>query len=209
MPNDNIDNDNNGYVDDVHGYDFYNRDGNPMDDHNHGTHVAGTIGAAGDNGIGIAGVNWDVQIMALKFLGADGSGTTADAIEAINYAVANGAQISNNSWGGDPYSQALYDAVEDAGNAGHIFVAAAGNGNWFGMGLDNDAEPFYPASLELDNVVAVAATDHNDQLAIFSNYGATSVDLAAPAFRFSAPPGITRTAFRAVPRWPLRTWRER
>ncbi len=180
IPGDNIDNDNNGYIDDIHGYDFANRDGNPMDDQGHGTHVAGTIGALGDNGFGVAGINWNVQIMALKFLGADGSGTTSDAIEAIHYAVLNGATISNNSWGGDPYSQALFDAISTARDAGHIFVTAAGNGDIFGNGIDNDATPFYPASYDLDNIIAVAATDHNDQLATFSNYGTSSVDLAAP-----------------------------
>ncbi|HEY3393769.1 MAG TPA: S8 family serine peptidase [Lacipirellulaceae bacterium] len=180
LPGNGIDDDNNGYTDDVHGYDFYNNDGNPLDDHNHGTHVAGTLGAIGNNGSGVAGVNWDVQIMALKFLGSDGSGTTSDAIEAVRYAVANGAQISNNSWGGDPFSQSLFDAIREARDAGHVFVAAAGNGDFLGFGLDNDAEPFYPASYNLDNIVTVAATDHNDRLAVFSNYGATSVDLAAP-----------------------------
>ncbi|HJQ80684.1 MAG TPA: S8 family peptidase, partial [Lacipirellulaceae bacterium] len=133
LPGNNIDDDNNGYVDDVHGYDFYNNDGNPLDDHNHGTHVAGTIGAVGNNGSGVAGVNWDVQIMALKFLGSDGSGTTSDAIEAVRYAVANGAQISNNSWGGDPFSQSLFDAIREARDAGHVFVAAAGNGDFLGF----------------------------------------------------------------------------
>ncbi len=180
VPGDGIDNDNNGYVDDVHGYDFFNDDGDPLDDHNHGTHVAGTIGARGNNSVGVAGVNWDVQIMAVKFLGADGSGSTSDAIAAVRYAVDNGAQISNNSWGGDPYSQALYDAIADARDQGHIFVAAAGNGNFIGLGVDNDATPFYPASYDLDNIVAVAATDRNDQIAIFSNFGSTSVDVGAP-----------------------------
>ncbi|MHC4406638.1 MAG: S8 family peptidase [Planctomycetota bacterium] len=176
----NHDDDGNGYVDDVYGYDFANNDGDPWDDHNHGTHVAGTIGAVGNNGVGVAGVNWNAQIMALKFLDAGGRGGGSDAIEALNYAVANGATISNNSWGGGPYSQALHDAIAAARDAGHIFVAAAGNGNWVGIGQDNDARPFYPASYDLDNVVAVAATDHDDQLAVFSNYGATSVELAAP-----------------------------
>ncbi len=180
IPGDGIDNDNNGYVDDVHGYDFFNEDGDPLDDHNHGTHVAGTIGAEGNDGIGIAGINWNVQIMALKFLGADGSGSTSDAIEALRYAVDNGAHISNNSWGGDPYSQALFDAIRDARDANHIFVAASGNGDWIGFGIDNDAQPFYPASFDLDNIVAVAATDDRDGKAIFANYGLTSVDIAAP-----------------------------
>jgi subtilisin family serine protease/fibronectin type 3 domain-containing protein len=180
IPGDGIDNDNNGYVDDVHGYDFFNNDGDPLDDHNHGTHVAGTIGAKGNDGIGIAGVNWNLQIMALKFLGSDGSGTTSAAIEAIRYAIDNGAHISNNSWGGDPYSQAMFDAIAEARDANHIFVAASGNGDFIGFGIDNDAQPFYPAGYNLDNIVAVAATDHRDGKAIFSNYGLTSVDIGAP-----------------------------
>ncbi|MBI3466962.1 MAG: S8 family serine peptidase, partial [Planctomycetes bacterium] len=176
----NRDDDGNGYVDDVYGYDFVNNDGDPMDDHNHGTHVAGTIGAVGNNGIGVTGVNWNVRIMALKFLDATGNGSESDAIEAINYAVANGATISNSSWGSTDVSQALADAIDQARLAGHIFVAGAGNGNAFGIGQDNDRTPFYPASYDLDNIVAVAATDHNDDRAVFSNFGATSVDLGAP-----------------------------
>ena len=155
---DGVDNDNNGYTDDVHGYDFINRDGDPMDDQGHGTHVAGTVGAAGDNGLGVTGVNWNVQLMALKFLGADGSGTTADAIEAIYYARDNGADVINASWGGDPYSQALYDAIAAARDADQIFVAAAGNGNAFGIGINNDESPFYPSGYDLENVLAVAAS---------------------------------------------------
>ncbi len=175
-----IDDDGNGYVDDYAGYDFINRDGNPMDDQGHGTHVAGTIGAEGNNGIGVTGINWNVGLMALKFLGADGSGTTSDAIEAILYAVNNGAHIINASWGGDPFSQALFDAIAYARNHGTIFVAAAGNGDMFGNGINNDANPFYPSGYSLDNLISVAATDHSDNLGRFSNYGATTVDLAAP-----------------------------
>ena len=175
-----MDDDGNGYVDDVYGYDFFNNDADPMDDHSHGTHVSGTIGAAGDDGIGVAGINWNVQIMGLKFLDAQGSGSTSDAIRALDYAVANGATISNNSWGDTEYSQALYDAISAARDAGHIFVTAAGNGNWIGFGLDNDAQPFYPCNYDLDNIVTVAAVDHTDAKAIFSNYGRTTVDLGAP-----------------------------
>lgn len=181
IPGDGIDNDSNGYVDDVHGYDFANNDADPMDDHNHGTHVAGTIGAVGNNATGVTGVNWNATIMPVKFLTATGSGRISDAIEAIEYAVANGAQISNNSWGfNGAFSQPLYDAIESARDAGHIFVAAAGNGDAFGNGLNNDAVPFWPSNSDLDNVVAVAATDHNDALATFSNYGQTTVDVGAP-----------------------------
>jgi subtilisin family serine protease/subtilisin-like proprotein convertase family protein len=172
---DQIDNDGNGFVDDVHGYDFINNDPNPLDDQGHGTHVAGTIGAVGNNGVGVTGINWNVQIMALKFLGADGSGSTSDAIRALDYAVRMGAHVSNNSYGESTFSQAFVDALEDAQAAGHIFVAAAGNNS-----ANNDASPFYPASFDVANVISVAATDHADRLASFSNYGATTVDLAAP-----------------------------
>lgn len=172
---DGIDNDRNGYIDDVHGYDFVNRDGDPMDDYFHGTHVAGTIGAVGDNGVGIVGVAWNVQIMALKFLDESGGGYTSDAIAALNYAVANGARISNNSWGGGGFEASFETALKNAQAKGHIFVAAAGNDGW-----NNDRDAFYPAGYNVDNVVSVAATDRNDELAWFSNYGRNSVDIAAP-----------------------------
>ena len=172
---DKIDNDGNGYVDDIHGYDFVNNDGDPMDDHFHGTHVAGTIGAVGNNGIGISGVNWNVQIMALKFLDASGGGYTSDAIAALNYAVANGAIASNNSWGGGGFSAAFQTAIQNARNKGHIFVAAAGND-----GANTDSNAFYPAGYNVDNVISVGATDISDSLAYFSNFGVKSVDLTAP-----------------------------
>jgi subtilisin family serine protease len=175
IPGNGIDDDGNGYVDDVHGYDFYNDDGDPMDDNGHGTHIAGTIGAVGNNALGVTGVNWNVGIMALKFLGSSGTGTTADAIEAINYAVMMGAPITDNSWGGGGFSQALLDAINAADAAGDLFVTSAG-----GSGRDNDLYPSYPASYASPNIVAVAATDADDNLASFSGYGATSVDLAAP-----------------------------
>ena len=175
IPGNGKDDDHNGYVDDIHGYNFVNHDGDPMDDHFHGTHVAGTIGAVGDNDIGVAGVNWHVQIMALKFLDASGGGYESDAIAALNYAVANGAVVSNNSWGGGGFSLAFQTAIQNAAAKGHIFVAAAGNDGW-----NNDLDPFYPAGYDVPNVVSVAAIDHNDQLAWFSNYGTKSVDLAAP-----------------------------
>jgi subtilisin family serine protease len=172
---DGIDNDGNGYVDDIHGYDFVNNDADPMDDNSHGTHVAGTIAAEGNNGTGVAGVNWSAQIMPLKFLDAGGWGDTFGAIQAVEYATMMGAKLTSNSWGGGGYSQALYDAIAAAGDAGQLFVAAAGNSS-----SDNDTYPEYPASYDLDNIIAVAATDNNDQLAWFSNYGAASVDLGAP-----------------------------
>ncbi len=182
-----LDDDNNGYKDDVNGYDFANNDATVYDPDplnggkgdEHGTHVAGTIAAEGNNGEGITGINWDAQIAALKFLGPDG-GTTSDAVEAINYAVAERMPISNNSWGGGGNSKALQDAIAKADAAGHLFVAAAGNGDSDGVGDDNDATPHYPSSYTNSNVVAVAATNDTDRLASFSNYGATSVDLGAP-----------------------------
>jgi subtilisin family serine protease/subtilisin-like proprotein convertase family protein len=190
IPGDRIDNDGNGFVDDVHGYDFINEDGDPLDDQGHGTHVAGTIGAVGDNGVGVAGINWDVKIMALKFLGADGSGSTSDAIRALNYAVQMGADVSNNSYGDNEFSQAFLSAIDAAGQAGHIFVAAAGNSS-----SNNDASPFYPAAYDLPNLVTVAASDDRDRLASFSNYGVTSVDLAAPGVNIlSTTPNNTYTS---------------
>jgi subtilisin family serine protease/subtilisin-like proprotein convertase family protein len=175
IPGNGIDDDGNGFVDDIYGYDFVNNDSNPMDDHYHGTHVAGTIGAVGNNGIGVAGVAWRVQIMALKFLDATGSGDLGAAIRAIDYAVANGATISNNSWAGGGFYQPLYNAIANAGASGHLFVAAAGNDN-----INTDQTPVYPASYNLPNIISVAATTRNDTRSGFSNYGVTTVDLGAP-----------------------------
>lgn len=176
---DGIDNDGNGFVDDIHGWDFFAGDNDPMDEDGHGTHVAGTICAERDNGTGVAGVVGQCEIMALRFLGPDG-GYTSDAVAALDYAVGQGVKLSNNSWGGGGYSQGLYDAITRAEAAGHLFVAAAGNGGDDQIGDDNDAIPHYPASYDRPNVLAVAATDNRDGLAGFSNYGAASVDLGAP-----------------------------
>ncbi|WP_168442180.1 S8 family serine peptidase [Pontiella desulfatans] len=170
-----VDDDGNGFVDDVHGYDFAYNDSNPMDGGGHGTHCAGTIGAVGGNGVGVAGVNWRVRLMAVKFLNDSGSGYTSDAVDSLEYAVANGAHISNNSWGGGGYSSTLKAAIDAAGASGHLFVAAAGN-----SGANNDANPHYPSSYDCDNILAVASSDHNDNRSGFSCYGANSVDLAAP-----------------------------
>ena len=178
---DGIDNDGNGYVDDVHGYDFLNGDADPMDDRGHGTHVAGTIGGRGNNGTGVTGLAWNVQLMALKFLGADGFGPNSAAIEAVNYATMMrtnfgiNIRATNNSWGGGGFTQALEDSITASGNAGMLFVAAAMNN-----ASNNDATPVYPANYGSSNIIAVAASDHNDSLASFSDYGATTVDLAAP-----------------------------
>ena len=169
-----------GPIDDVHGFNVINDDGDPMDDNGHGTHCAGIIGAEGDNGLGIAGVNWTVRIMPLKFMDADGTGTTKDAIEAINYVIDRkragvNVRIISASWGSTAKSRALEDVIRKAYEADILFVAAAGNAS-----SDNDQTPHYPSSYNLGNVISVAALDRNDQLASFSNYGAKSVHIAAP-----------------------------
>jgi len=175
IPNNGIDDDNNGYVDDVYGYDFGDDDADPYDDNGHGTHVAGTIGAVGNNAIGVTGVAWNVRLMALKFLDDQGSGTEADAVRAIDYAIRMGARIINASWGGYGYSTILAQAISRAERAGVLFVAAAGNET-----NNNDTTPCYPASYPNSNIIAVAATDANDNLAWFSNFGPRTVHIAAP-----------------------------
>ena len=189
-----IDDDFNGYIDDVHGFNFVTFSSDPMDDHGHGTHVSGTIGAVADNGIGVAGVNWRCQIVGLKFLNANGSGTVSGAVGAIEYVIANGIRLSNNSWGGTGYSQSLYNAILDAQSVGHVFVAAAGN-----TGADSDLLPHYPSAYDLGNIISVAATDNDDDLASFSVYGAVSVDLAAPGVKiYSTIPGASYTYLKGT-----------
>lgn len=171
------DDDRNGFVDDVYGADFASNDGDPKDELGHGTHVAGTIGAVGNNGVGIAGVAWSTRIMALKFMDSQGNGYTSDAVRALDYAIAHGAKVVNASWGGGNYNAAMESAIARARAAGVIFVASAGNN-----GANNDNSPYYPASYitKSDNVVTVAATDRSDNLASFSNFGAKTVTLTAP-----------------------------
>ncbi len=170
-----IDDDKNGYVDDYRGWDFVNNDNDPMDDNRHGTHVAGTIGAVGNNGVGITGINWEVRMVGLKFLSGAGSGALSDAVKAIEYATMMNIPITNNSWGGGGYEATLEAAIKAAGDKGFLFVAAAGNDS-----NNNDATPSYPASYKLPNIISVAAVDSDDSLANFSNYGNTSVHVAAP-----------------------------
>jgi subtilisin family serine protease len=175
LPNNGIDDDGDGYVDNVYGINSITGSGDPMDDHYHGTHVAGTIGAAANNGGPTVGVAWQVRLMACKFLDNSGSGYTSDAIDCINFAVSKGARVLNNSWGGGGYSQALLDAINAAGRAGVLFVAAAGNAS-----DDTDFSPHYPSSYETENIVSVAALAADDTLAEFSNFGRSTVHLGAP-----------------------------
>jgi subtilisin family serine protease len=172
-----IDDDGNGVIDDVHGFNAWLDNGNPADDIGHGTHVAGTIGAVGNNVLGVTGVAWKVQLMATKFTDANGEGTVSDAIACIDYARQMGAQVINASWGAPDLfnSTALRDAIAAARDAGIVFVTVAGNNQG-----NNDAVPYYPGAFDLDNIVVVTATNRNDQLAWFANYGATTVDLGAP-----------------------------
>ena len=169
----NIDDDNNGYTDDIRGWNFAYNNNDPMDDAGHGTHVAGTIGAVGNNGIGVVGVSWKVKLMALKFLNSSGSGYSDDAAKAVHYVTNNGVRITNNSWGGGPSSNTLREAIQTAQNLNILFVAAAGNST-----SNNDRIPSYPASYNFDNIIS------SQQLIrmiirLFSNSGLTTVDLAA------------------------------
>ena len=169
-----------GSVDDEYGFNAVENASDPMDDNGHGTHCAGIIGAEGENDLGIAGVNWKVRIMPLKFMNAGGSGTTKDAIEAINYAINRkkagvNVRIISASWGSTQRSRALEDVIRKAYEADILFVAAAGNSS-----VSNDRTPHFPSSYNVPNVVSVAALDRNDQLAKFSNWGAKSVAIGAP-----------------------------
>ncbi len=178
IPGNGIDDDGNGVIDDVHGYNAVEQTGDPYDDYTHGTHCAGTIAAVGDNGQGVTGVNWQTRIMPVKMM-VKGTGTAADTVRALIYATENGASITSNSYGG-PYSQAEYEAFAASPL---LHICAAGN-----EGNDNDVSRYYPAdrpvgypaTFELPNVISVAASNDKDRLAGFSNYGAQTVDLAAP-----------------------------
>jgi subtilisin family serine protease len=183
IPGNNIDDDNNGVVDDVHGYNAVDETGDPMDDHGHGSHCSGIIGAEGQNNFGGRGVMQEVTIIGCKFLSAEGGGTTAGAIACLDYLrnlktrAENPVQLfaTSNSWGGGPSSQALQDAIQAHQNEGILFIAAASNDS-----SDNDIVDTYPADYPLANIVSVAATDHNDELAYFSNYGKRTVHVGAP-----------------------------
>jgi subtilisin family serine protease len=193
-PANGVDDDGNGYRDDARGWDFVGNDNQPSDENTHGTHCAGIVGATGNNGIGVVGVTWRCRLMPLRFLDGSGSGTSSDAIEAIQYATLmrrRGVPLSviSASWGGGGYEQTMANAIQAAAEAGILFVAAAGN-----AGSNNDLYPFYPSSYPHSNIIAVAATDRRDALAGFSQYGAVSVDLAAPGVDiYSTLPGAYGT----------------
>jgi thermitase len=174
IPGNGIDDDGNGYIDDIYGWNAISNTGNAMDGNGHGTHCAGTIGATHGNG-GIAGVMADVKLMAIKFLSDSGSGSLADAIKAIDYGTKMNVDIMSNSWGGGGFSQALFDSIKAASDRGIIFTAAAGNSS-----SNNDVRANYPSNYETENMVAVAAHAHTDQLASFSSFGRRTVHVAAP-----------------------------
>jgi thermitase len=186
-----IDDDHNGFVDDLHGVDFVHGDSDPMDDSGHGTHVAGIVGARGDNHRGTTGVDWKVRLMPVKFLDANGEGDTAGAAQAINYAVANGARVINASWTVPEQSRALSEAIQNASQHGVLVVAAAGND-----GRPLATSPQFPASYDFPNVISVAASDEHDRLANFSNYG-PKVDLAAPgnSIYSTVPRGVNASGY--------------
>ncbi len=185
------DDDGNGFVDDLHGWNFARNNKDSNDDHGHGSHCAGTIGGVGNNGIGVSGVNWEVSLMPVKFLDASGGGTLQAAIEAVNYARMMKVNLMSNSWGGSQFAQSLSDAVKRTEEAGIIFVAAAGND-----GTSNDTGPSYPANFPFGNIISVAATDNKDNIANFSNWGVNSVHVAAPGVQvYSTVKGGKYAAF--------------
>ena len=174
-PGNGVDDDGNGYIDDIRGWDCGSNDNNPIDPNGHGTHCAGTVGAVGDNGRGVVGVCWNVKIMVVKIADEQGSSADSMSMEGWAYAARMGAKVISYSFGGPGYSQATKEAIQGLERAGVLFVTAAGN-----EGNDLAVTPAYPASYDNPNIITVAATDHNDQLADFSNYGVISADLAAP-----------------------------
>jgi len=184
IPGNGVDDDGNGFVDDINGWNFVDRNEKVFtsSDPRHGTHVTGTIGAVGNNGIGVAGVAWHVKLMALKFLGSDGNGKSSNAVKAIEYVIdqkkrGTNVRVINASWGGGGESEALRSAIADAGAAGIVFVCSAGND-----AVDNDETPEFPSGFAtgLNNMISVASIDERDELSFFSNFGHTSVSVAAP-----------------------------
>ena len=193
------DNDHNGYVADCRGWNFVGGNNNPMDDDGHGTHVSGIIGAVGNNALGIAGVIWNVKLMPLKILDATGEGTVADEAAAIEYAIAKGAKVINASFAGDTFSNTEQSAIAAANASGVLFVTAAGNSETGGS--NNDVTPVYPGNYDLPNIISVAATDEQDMLASFSNYGKNTVQVAAPGVDIvsTVPPALAKPFCGASP----------
>jgi len=185
-----VDDDKNGVVDDIYGYNAVNNSGDPKDDQGHGSHCAGTIAAKGNDGRGVVGVNWDARIMAVKFLDANGGGTLENAVKAIDYATKMGANVMSNSWGGGGFTQTLLDAIKRSNEAGAVFIAAAGNDD-----TNNDSSPTYPGSYQVENIVAVAAIDNRGQRASFSNYGRKTVHLGAPGVNILSTTGGKYASF--------------
>lgn len=180
VPYNGVDDDQNGYIDDVHGINAITNTGDPLDDNGHGTHVAGIIGAVGNNARGVVGVNWRVKLVAVKFISSTGSGSLANAIKSVDYVTklkkaGHNVIATNNSWGGGSFSKPLYDAIAGASDAGVLFVVAAGNAS-----RNNDLSPTYPASYQIPNVITVASITSTGDLSYFSNYGPQTVHIAAP-----------------------------
>lgn len=185
IPGNRIDDDGNGYVDDVHGWNAVDNNGDPMDHMGHGTHCAGTIGALGNNGMGVAGINWSVRIIATRFIGGSGFGSTADAIECLDYIHTlkdRGVNViaTNNSWSGGGDDPLLNAAIEASNARGILFITASGNGSASGAAVDTETLPIYPGCLSHPNIINVTATDRKDRKAAWANYGRTGVHLGAP-----------------------------
>jgi subtilisin family serine protease len=193
IPGNGIDDDGDTYIDNVYGINAVADNGDPKDDNGHGSHCAGTIGAAANNAGPHVGVAWKVRLMALKFLTAGGFGFETDEIQCINFTILKGVKITSNSYGGGVFSQAEFDAITAARASGQLFIAAAGND-----GEDNDQFPHYPSNYDLDNIVSVAALDRQDKLADFSNYGRVSVDIGAPGVDIFSTWYDSNTAYNTI-----------
>lgn len=190
IPGNNVDDDGNGFVDDLNGWDFFANDNDPMDEEGHGTHCSGTIGGVGSNLTGVTGVCWQVSIVGLRFLGPSG-GMTSDAVEAVNYANELGVDLTSNSWGGGGFSSLLQTAIANAGAAGQLFITAAGND-----GANTDVIANYPSGYAVDTIVSVASSTALDARSSFSNFGASTVDLAAPGSSiYSTIPGSSYAVY--------------
>ncbi len=174
-----VDDDGNGFIDDIHGINAFDNNGNPMDGNGHGTHCAGVIGASHDE-VGIAGVMANVKMMGVKIFTDAGKTSVEAIVRGIDYAVQNGAKVMSNSWGGSQASEGIKEAIRAAGEAGILFVAAAGNGNFLGWGYDTDNKKVYPAGYDMDHILAVGSITSSGARSTFSNYGKKSVDIFAP-----------------------------